>query len=169
MIAVWLLAGSCVPATGAENADARLELFQKRDVVVHHQQFVGNIRAQAKRDGIIVRVPQLYIYHADQTPAWHMSEHRRGFLRELELVVSRQRRERNMVRFDRLLERTLTAEGEEIEPHELPDADVYVWLYQRDECEKCDEVAATVDEWLGEHPLRSAVWIDVWIDRQPGS
>jgi hypothetical protein len=162
-LALILLSAGATPAPAADVL--RLELHQREDVVLAHQRFVGNIRAQAKREGIIVRVPQLYVYFTDQSAAWHLHGFRRGFERELGLTVEHQRRERSMVRIDRLLERTLTPDGEEYVADDLPEADLYILLYRRAGCDECLIVDSTVTNWLAEQRGLDAVWIDVWIDR----
>ena len=143
----------------------RFELHQREDVVMQQQRFVGNLRAQAQREGIVVRVPQLYVYYTDQSPAWHLQGFRRGFERELGLTVEHQRRERSMVGIDRLLERTLTPQGEEYVADELPQADLYILLYRRAGCDECLLIDSTVSNWLADQRGLEAVWIDVWVDR----
>jgi len=144
---------------------SRLELHQREEVVLSHQRFVGNVRAQAKREGIIVRVPQLYVYFTDQSAAWHLHGFRRGFERELGLMVEHQRRERSMVGIDRLLERTVTPEGEAYVAEDLPEADLYILLYRQAGCDECLIVDSTVTNWLAEQRGLDVVWFDVWIDR----
>lgn len=157
--ASWL-----VTASGADIE--RLELHQKADVVQHHLRFVGNLRAQAKREGIIVGTPQLYVYHADHSAAWHLQGFRRGFERELALIHSRNRRERSMVRIDRLLDRTQTSHGQPYSESDLPPADIYLLLYRSVDCKQCAEVESTLNSWLETQPDLDAVWFDVWLDSQ---
>lgn len=155
--------------TGTRPADGaglvKLELEQRPDVVLQHQRFVGNTRAQAKREGIITRVPQFYVYFTDQSAAWHLQGFRANFTRELSLTFDRQRRERSMVRLDRLLERTRRPDGSAVAPDELPAADVYLLLYRRADCEECQQVAETLEAWLADRPGLEAVWIEVWLGR----
>lgn len=151
------------PAAGA--GFVKLELDQRPDVVLQHQRFVGNTRAQAKREGIITRVPQFYVYFTDQTAAWHLQGFRANFTRELSLTFDRQRRERSMVRLDRLLERTQRPDGSAVTADELPPADVFLLLYRRADCEDCRQVAETLEGWLEVRPGLEAVWIDVWLGR----
>lgn len=159
-----VLAGlAAAPAFGADIT--RLELHQREDVVLQHERFVGNLRAQAKREGIVVRVPQLYLYFTDRSPAWHLHGHRRGFEREMGLIYEHGRRERSMVGIDRLLERTVTPGGEPYTTEELPEADVYLLLYRQAGCDECRLVESTVENWLGEQDDLEAIWFDVWIDR----
>src|SRR5699024_9256952 len=47
------------PAAGANANVTRVELHQRQEVLLKHERFVGNLRAQAKREGIIQHVPQL--------------------------------------------------------------------------------------------------------------
>jgi len=143
----------------------RVELHQREDVVLQHERFVGNLRAQAKRDGIVVRVPQLYVYFTDQSAAWHLHGHRRGFERELGLTYEHGRRERSMVRIDHLLERTVTPAGDAYSAEALPEADIYLLLYREAGCDECRLVESTVENWLAEQRGLEAVWFDVWIDR----
>ncbi|MEE4304198.1 MAG: hypothetical protein V2J19_08570 [Wenzhouxiangella sp.] len=154
---------AAAPALGAEIT--RVELHQREDVVLQHERFVGNLRAQAKREGIIVRVPQLYVYFTDRSPAWHLHGYRRGFERELGLTYEHGRRERSMVRIDRLLERTITPEGEAYTAEDLPEADIYLLLYREAGCDECRLVESTVSNWLVGQDGLEAIWFDVWIDR----
>jgi len=145
----------------------RIDLIQRQSVIIDHQRLVGNVRAQARREGVVVQVPQLYVYLYDHSASWHLDGFRRGFERELSLTVVRQRRARSMVRLDRLLERVTDPAGEEVEIADLPEGDVYLLLYRRENCEECDRVEQAVGEWLAEETDLSTVWIDVWMDRQP--
>ncbi|HLR87136.1 MAG TPA: hypothetical protein VK064_04565 [Wenzhouxiangella sp.] len=164
---VLITAGWLLTASGADIE--RLELHQKADVAQHHLRFVGNLRAQAKREGVIVSTPQLYVYHADHSAAWHLQGFRRGFERELALIHSRNRRERSMVRIDRLLERTQTPDGQAFAESDLPSADLYLLLYRSADCEQCAQVETTLDDWLQTQPELDAVWFDVWLDGQDDS
>ncbi|NBB93822.1 MAG: hypothetical protein GVY32_11720 [Gammaproteobacteria bacterium] len=157
---------TAAPVSAAELT--RFELHQREEVRLRHERFVGNLRAQAQREGIIVRVPQLFVYFTDLSAAWHLHGTRRGFERELGLVYEHGRRERSMVGIDRLLERTITPGGESFTPESLPEADLYLVLYRGDDCEDCERVAGTVDEWLAGQDELEAVWIEIWIDRHEG-
>jgi len=151
------------PTWGAADAE-RIDLFQRPEVMAQQQRLVGNLRAVARRDGVVVHVPQLYVFHVDRTEAYHLEGYRSGFERELELVVSRRRGARSMVRLDRLLERVKTPDGEEVSLDELPDADVVVALYRRLNCDQCDQVAAALESWIEQNPERRVLWLDVRTD-----
>lgn len=142
-----------------------IELIQDRSVIQHHQRLVGNVRAQARREGVVVNVPQLYVYHADHSEAYHMDGHRPGFIRELNLIIQRQRRSRTMVALDKLLERAGTADGEPIAPRQLPEAGVILMLYYRANCPDCRRVTEDLQRWLDENPDLDALWIRVSMDR----
>jgi hypothetical protein len=156
-----LLLGSA-PVPGAEVE--RLTVYQRPDIQVRHQRLVGNVRAQARREGVVVNVPQLYVFLSDHTAAYHLDGYRRGFERELDLVVKRSRSARSMVRLDRLLERVVTAEDQSLEPADLPAADVVVALFRRRACEECDQVEAMLDDWLADNPTLKVIWLDVRLD-----
>jgi hypothetical protein len=144
-----------------------LDLIQRQSVITDHQRLVGNIRAQARREGVVVQVPQLYVYLYDHSASWHLDGFRRGFERELNLTVNRQRRARSMVRLDRLLERVTDPAGDVVRIADLPAGDVFILLYRRDDCDECEQVEQAVSRWLAETSDLSAVWIDVWMDRLP--
>jgi len=129
------------------------------------QRFVGNLRAQAQREGIVVKVPQLYVYFTDRSPAWHLQGFRRGFERTLGLTYRHGRRERSMVRLERLLDRTITPGGERYTHEDLPEADIYLLLYRREDCDECARVETNVSDWLNEQENLNAIWFDVWVDR----
>jgi hypothetical protein len=147
--------------TSADTEVERMSLIQRPEIQVQHQRLVGNVRAQARREGVVVNTPQLYVYLSDHTATYHMDGIRRGFERELNLLVQRSRTARSMVRLDRLLERVKTADGESIAPGDLPPADVYLMLYRRANCPVCDEVEATLENWLASEPDLRVVWMDV--------
>ncbi len=151
------------PAPAAEVT--RIELHQREDVVQQQQRFVGNLRAQAQREGIVVKVPQLFVYFTDRSGAWHLLGFRRGFERELGLTYEHGRRERSMVNLERLLDRTLTPEDEPYTHEDLPEADIYLLLYRREDCDDCLLVESTLSDWLAEQENLDAVWFDVWVDR----
>lgn len=160
MTAVWLVS---LPAFAEPPVDEYLELAQRQKVVVDHQRFVGNIRAQAQRDGIVVHVPQLYVYLSDFAPVWHLAGFNDGFERELGITVNHQRAERSMVRLDRMLERMTTLDGQDITLEDLPATDIYLLLYRRANCPDCERVEETLIEWVEGTPDQSVMWIDVWL------
>ncbi len=164
-LAVPLILLALLAASPAWAEAERIELFQRADVMADQQRLVGNLRAVARREGVVVNVPQLYVFHADQSQAYHRDGYRRGFERELELIVERRRGARSMVRLDRLLERVETPEGDSFSPEDLPAADVFVALYRRLNCSECDQVAETLEQWIAENPERQVVWLDVRTDR----
>jgi hypothetical protein len=156
-----LLLGSSTAAGGEVE---RLTVYQRQDIQVRHQRLVGNIRAQARREGVVVNLPQLYVYLSDHSAAYHLDGYRRGFERELNLIVQRSRSARSMVRLDRLLERVKTADDQSLEPADLPAADVVIALYRRRACEECEQVEATLDQWLADNPTLKVIWLDVLLD-----
>ncbi|MDZ7789020.1 MAG: hypothetical protein U5L08_00710 [Xanthomonadales bacterium] len=166
LISLTILLTTLVAIAPARGADVtRVELHQREEVMQQQQRFVGNLRAQAQREGIVVKVPQLYVYFTDRSAAWHLQGFRRGFERELGLTYEHGRRERSMVRLDRLLDRTVTPEGDPYTSEDLPEADLYLLLYHREGCEDCRRVETTVNEWLDTQNNLQAVWFDVWVDR----
>lgn len=165
IVAVILSGLVLLPALSFAAAEVeRFTLHQRPEVQIQHQRLVGNVRAQARREGAVVNVPQLYVYLTDQSAAYHMDGMRRGFERELNLIVQRSRTARSMVRLDRLLDRVITPEGQAVTPADLPPADVYLMLYRRADCEACDQVEATLEAWLENQPDVRVVWIDVLLD-----
>jgi hypothetical protein len=147
----------------------RIELFQRYEVMAQQQRLVGNLRAVAKTDGIVVKIPQLYIYHADRSAAYHLSGYRPGFEREVELILDRRRGERSMVRLDRLVERTRTPAGGEVTMEDLPFADMTLAFYRQPDCDECDQVAEILLEWMALNPERSVLWLDVRTDPPRGN
>ncbi len=144
----------------------RIELVQKPEVMAQQQRLVGNLRAVARREGVVLNVPQLYIYHGDFSEAYHREGFRAGFEREVGLILDRRRGARSMVRLDRLLERVKTPDGESFGLDDLPEADFYLALYRRSNCDECDQLAEHLEDWLAEQPERQAVWLDVRTDRR---
>jgi hypothetical protein len=144
----------------------RIELYQKAEVMAQQQRLVGNLRAVARREGVVLNVPQLYIYHGDFSEAYHREGFRAGFEREVGLILDRRRGARSMVRLDRLLERVKTPDGEPFGLDDLPEADFYLALYRRADCQECDQLAEHLESWLADQPERQAVWLDVRTDRR---
>ncbi len=142
----------------------RISLYQRQEVMAQQQRIVGNLRAVARREGVVVNVPQLYVYHSDFSEAYHLPGFRSGFERELKLIMDRRRGARSMVRLDRLLERVKTPAGEPFSLDDLPLADVYIVLYRRADCPECDQVAGMLDQWIADEPERDMVWLDVRTD-----
>lgn len=138
-----------------------LELQQKPSVARQHQRRVGNARAQARREGIIRNLPQLYAYYGDQTSVHHMQGYNRGFTLVLDSSVRRESRVRDMVALETLLENTTTPDGEMVELDDLPDVQMIFVEYWREDCEQCPTVEADLAGWLEERPLDSALWIRV--------
>ena len=163
-IAVLLITLGLLAPLPAQADFERIELFQRLEVIAQQQRLVGNLRAVARREGVVVNVPQLYVYHADFSEAYHREGYRSGFERELELTVDRRRGARSMVRLDRLLERVKTPQDESISLDDLPEANVYVVLYRRLDCPECEQVAETLEDWIADNPDRSVVWLDVRTD-----
>ena len=166
-ISTLLLCGLLAPLSVKADFE-RIELFQRFEVMAQQQRVVGNLRTVAKTDGIVVRVPQLYVYHAELSEAFHLEGFRPGFERELELMISRNRGERSMVRLDRLLDRVRTPDGNSISIDDLPAADVTLALYRRADCAECDQVADILHQWIAENPGRSVLWLDVRTDTPRG-
>jgi len=142
----------------------RLSFHQKQTVQVQHQRLVGNLKAQARREGVVVGTPQLYLFLSDYSAAFHASGIRGGMERQLDWVIDNSRTERNMVRLDRLLERLEDKEGAEVGLDDLPPADLYVVLYRRADCAACDALEAAVLAWLERRPELRAAWLDVSLD-----
>ena len=143
----------------------RIELHQREEVQIQHQRRVGNLRAQAQRQGWIVRVPQLFVYLSDRSPVFHLDGYRAGFERQLDWAVERSRIERTTVDLDRLLANVETPAGEAFEIEDLPEGDLYVLLYRREDCPNCDTVELTVLEWLDSLDQTRVVWLDIAMDR----
>lgn len=142
----------------------RIELFQRAEVMAQQQRLVGNLRAVARRDGVVVNVPQLFVFHADLSEAYHLEGFRTGFERELELVIDRRRGARSMIRLDRLLERVKTADGGSFGIADLPDAEVVLALYRRLDCGECEQLANALESWIADNPGRRVLWLDVRTD-----
>ena len=167
-LASLVLVAGLLAAPPAAADFEQIELFQRQEVMAQQQRLVGNLRALARRDGIVVNVPQLFVYHTDLSEAYHRDGFRAGFERELELTVDRRRGARSMIRLDRLLGRVTTADGAEFTIEDLPEADVFLALYRRLDCEECEQVAASLRAWIAANPGRRVMWLDVRTDSPRG-
>lgn len=153
-VAVW---------AGSAQAAEVLTLHQRAEVMAQQQRLVGNLRAQARREGVVVEVPQLYVYHPDASAAFHLDGYRSGFERELNLTIDRGRRARSMVRLDRLLERVTDADGQTVTLADLPPTSLYVVLVRNDACAACDQMEAALNAWLADRD--QALWITILTDQ----
>ena len=156
LLAVLLSAGPLA-------ADDTIELTQKPDIVLEHQRMPGNARAQAVTRGIIRSAPHLFVYHPDpgHSPAFYMKGDRRGFERQLSLVVEDFRVERSMVPLQRLLENAEDADGQTLTPGDLPRRRAVFVLYVSDDCAICDNVSEALDDWLARRPAYEIVRIEI--------
>lgn len=152
----------CGPATAAET----IRLSQKPDVVLEHQRMPGNARAQAERRGTIRSVPHLFVYHPDarHSPAFYMNGFRRGFERQLEMVLGDFRVQRSMAPLDRLLDNAVDSDGRALTPGDLPRRRAVLVLYRSVDCDECDRVAAALDDWLRERPAFEIVRIEIDVE-----
>jgi len=157
----WIVALTALSSNAL--ATDTLTLHQRAEVMAQQYRLVGNLRAQARREGVVVEVPQLYVYHSDGSAAYHLDGFREGFERELSLTVDRGWRARSMVRLDRLLERVTDADGQAVTLSDLPAASLYVVLVRNDACSACDQVADVLATWL--EPRDQALSITILTDQ----
>jgi|GEM_PF-2090729 len=148
---------------GSALAAETLTLHQRAEIMAQQHRLVGNLRAQARREGVVVEVPQLYVYHSDASAAFHLDGYRSGFERELSLTVDRGRRARSMVRLDRLLERVTDTDGDTVTLADLPPTSLYVVLVRNDSCAACDQMEAALSTWLADRD--EALWITILTDQ----
>lgn len=139
-------------------------LRQSPEALIADQRLVGNVSAQAKREGVVIDVPQLFVYYSDASPAYHLAGYRPTLARELDLVINARRMERSMVTLERLLERAQRPDGSAISVSDLPKADLYLVRYERAACERCERVRETVESWLADRN-EQAVRITISLDQ----
>jgi hypothetical protein len=160
----WLLTALILLAAvplGAQPSQDWIELVQSESAVLEHQRLPGNARAQAKRRGAIRDVPHLFVYHREDSPAFHMDGIRTGFERQLNLLIDAFRIDRSMVELEVLLDNARTPDGEPITREDLPSGRIVLVLYGRTDCEACDALVAELEDWLSERPELDPV--RVWI------
>ncbi|MDT8450453.1 MAG: hypothetical protein RQ847_09830 [Wenzhouxiangellaceae bacterium] len=141
--ALALLACLSAPAAAVE-----FELTQDPEAVLEHQRMPGNARAQAERRGVIRSVPHLFVYHPDRSPAFHMQGLRRGFERQLSMMLDDFRVQRSMVPLEVLLSRAKNSDGERVALEDLPVRRVAIVIYRREDCPECDAVEQALDDFL---------------------
>ncbi len=146
---ILFLVGFFFAAFDASALDV-IELRQDPDIALEHQRMPGNARAQAERRGAVRSVPHLFVYHPDaaRSPAFFMTGFRRGFERQLAMVLDDFRVQRSMAPLDMLLERATTEGGNRLEPADLPLRRVVVVLYRRDDCGDCDLLETQLTDWF---------------------
>lgn len=150
------------PAAAAET----IRLSQKPDVVLEHQRMPGNARAQAERRGTIRSVPHLFVYHPDarHSPALYMNGFRRGFDRQLAMVLDDFRIQRSMAPLERLLDNAVDHTGRSLTPGDLPKRRAVFVLYRSVDCGECERVAEALDAWLATRPAFEIVRIEVDVE-----
>lgn len=153
-----------LPSASVSAAIDGLTLKQTQKAFLGDQRLVGNVAAQAKREGVVIDVPQLFIYYGDTSPAYHLAGFRPTLTRELEIIINARRMERSMVGLSRLLERAEAEDESTVSISDLPEADLYVVIYERAACEPCGLVRDTVEEWLADRS-DNAFWISISLDR----
>jgi len=152
-----------VPHPASATAEGII-LKQSPQALIADQRLVGNVSAQAKREGVIVDVPQLFIYYGDTSPAYHLAGFRPTLARELDIVVNARRMERSMVALSRLLERAEQLDGSVVSVDDLPEADLYIVQYERLGCEACAQVQQAIESWLANRS-DTAFGITISLDR----
>lgn len=165
LIAILAALVFAAPWCGA-NADepAVVNLVQKRQVLAHHQREVGNLRALARRQGVVEAVPQVFAYGADLSPVFHLRGYREGFVGDLDTALRRFRRLRDMVDLENLLENASTADGEPLSIDDLDSADAYLVIYRADECTVCDRVESDLEAWMARRSSLSVARIRVQVN-----
>ncbi|MCA1778568.1 MAG: hypothetical protein LC637_04070 [Xanthomonadaceae bacterium] len=129
-------------------AEPVIELRQDSEAVLEDQRLAGNARAQARRRGAIRSVPQLFVYHPDRSPAFHLQGYRENFQRHLELMIEAFRVERSMVDLETLLGRARDANSDRLAVADLPLHSTTIVVYRRADCQHCEQLEAALDEWL---------------------
>lgn len=124
------------------------ELKQSQEAITVDQRLVGNVGAQAKREGVILDVPQLFVYYRDYSPAYHLSGFRPTMTKELDLVVDDHRIERSMVKLERLVERAYYPDQTPLAVSDLPAASLYVVFYTKADCAQCAQTETVLRQWL---------------------
>ncbi|MDT8437713.1 MAG: hypothetical protein RQ729_01735 [Wenzhouxiangellaceae bacterium] len=157
LVLLWL-----APLPGAAAAEI-IELEQRPEIALEHQRMPGNARAQAERRGIIRSAPQLFVYHRDarHTPAFYMQGFRRGFERQLRMMLADFREQRSMVPLERLLENAHRPDGETIGVDALPPQQLVMVWYVEPDCGSCQALEDALASWLDENPQFPAVKIRI--------
>jgi len=145
ILSLWLIGSACCTTALAEPV---LELRQDPEAVLEDQRLTGNARAQARRRGAIRSVPQLFVYHPDRSPAFHLQGYRENFQRHLDLMIEAFRVERSMVDLETLLGRARNDDGGRLTVDDLPPRSITIVVYRRDDCEQCEKLEVALDEWL---------------------
>jgi hypothetical protein len=128
----------------------QIQLIQSQEAITVDQRLVGNVGAQAKREGVVVDLPQLFIYYRDFSPAYHISGFRPTMVDEIELVIGEHRIERSMVKLERLMERAVLPTDAPIALNDLPAAALYVVFYSSRGCEVCGRTREAIDGWIAQ-------------------
>lgn len=160
-----ILLAFTAPGSQADAAETMVvDLVQKPQVLTRHQRQVGNLRALARRQGVVEAVPQVFAYTGDANPVFHLRGYRDGFVSDLDTAVRRFRRIRDMVDLDTLLGYAETADGEPVRRDDLAEADVYLVVYLAEDCPVCDRVEREIAAWMARRPALSVVRVRVEVD-----
>lgn len=149
------------PGQARADESAVVDLVQKPQVLARHQREVGNVRALARRQGVVEAVPQVFAYSADLSPAFHLRGYRQDFTGDLDTALRRFRRLRDMVDLEALLKNADSADGESVDVGSLETADVYLVIYRADDCAVCDRVESELETWMARHPSLAVARIRV--------
>lgn len=141
-----------------------VELVQKPQVLARDQRQIGNLRALARRQGVVEAVPQVFVYAGDASPVFHLRGYRQGFIGDLDTAVLRFRRIRDMVDLDTLLGNAETADGESPAIGDLPEPDAYLVIYRAEDCPICDRIDHELAAWMAARPALSVVQIRIEVD-----
>lgn len=155
------------PGQARADESAVVDLVQKPQVLARHQREVGNLRALARRQGVVDAVPQVFAYGADLSPAFHLRGYREGFTGDLDTALRRFHRLRDMVDLEALLKSASTADGESVNVGDLTAADAYLVIYRADDCAVCDRVESELETWMALRPsmVVARIRVDVNIRR----
>lgn len=158
-----LLFAACPGPAGADES-AIVELVQKPRVLARDRRQVGNLRALARRQGVVDAVPQVFAYGADLSPVFHLRGYREGFAGDLDTALRRFGLLRDMVDLEVLLKNADTAEGESLDVDDLAAADAYLVIYRADDCAVCDRVERELETWMTRRPSLSVARIRVEVN-----
>lgn len=156
----------CLPVMTIAQGDIApdLEARLPAETVIRYERQVGNARAQARRQGVIHSVPQIFVYHTDRTPALYLSDYSDDLPRAIDSALAANRVVRDMAGLLRLLGEVRTAGGRRVLSVDLDEADVYVVEYWKPECPDCRRMRERVVEWIETRDREAVFWIRVEAD-----
>lgn len=141
-----------------------LDLHLPADTVMRYERHVGNARVQARRQGIIHSVPQIFVYFRENTPVLYLSDYTDSLGQAIDDALSISRVVRDMVSARTLLREARDADDRRVSTYDLQPAEVTLVDYWKPDCPDCERMRERIVEWIGTRAREDVLWIRIEAD-----